>query len=767
MQPDPAENESQETGINVLLGEDGGKNRAGPIARERGRRQNRMRAVAPYGLAFAGVIAATAMTGVLLRLNAHVVAPFFYLGVIVTAIYGNVRAAALAIALSLLSLDYFFITPHEPFSVTRGDVYAAVLFSVVGSVIVLLIGKLRANQRNLRASEERYRDLVENSREFICTHDLDGLILSANRAAIEVLDYDPKDYVGKKNFRDVLAPEVSDQFDDYLARIRRDGVASGVMLVQTSTGERRLWEYYNTLRTEGVATPIVRGIARDITERKRAEEASRQSERAQHRLALQLEQEKTRLLEAQGVAKVGSWENDFATQRGTWSTETYRIFERESEFQPTHPAFVEMVHPEDRAAVRTAMADSVAGRGPSETEYRIFLPDGRIKFVAERWKIFRDEQGTPVRAVGTCQDITERRQAEEALRESEERFRQLTENIDEIFMLRDVGSTRTIYMSPAYEKIWGRSCESLYSEPDSWKEAIHPGDRNYVEKILANPKLETKRNLTFRIVRPDGALRWVWVRGFPVRDGSGKVTRVAGIIQDVTEQEQMTQKLRLLSRRVFKVQEDEKRHLARELHDQMAQSLTAAKMSLQSAEQMEGGAAIAQKLQDSIAIIDRLFQQVRKLSLDLRSPLLDDLGLVPALRSYLDEQAQRSGFSVEFLTDGAMEQMSSEIETACFRIVQEAVTNTVRHAQAKKVSLELRRTPEGLRLIVREDGRGFNVPATIEHAEQGGGLGLLGMRERVALLGGSLDLQSEPGHGTKLDAFLPIPSSLNSSGAKP
>jgi PAS domain S-box-containing protein len=131
-------------------------------------------------------------------------------------------------------------------------------------------------QEELRESEERYRDLVENSTELICTHDLDGLILSANRAAIEVLGFDPKDWVGKRNLRDILAPEVDpDELDDYLARIRRDGNADGVMLVQTRSGVRRIWEYHNTLRTKGVLTPIVRGMARDITERKRAEEALR------------------------------------------------------------------------------------------------------------------------------------------------------------------------------------------------------------------------------------------------------------------------------------------------------------------------------------------------------------------------------------------------------------------------------------------------------------------------------------------------------------
>src|SRR6266446_4535149 len=123
-------------------------------------------------------------------------------------------------------------------------------------------------EQALRESEERYRDLVENSRDLICTHDLDGLVLSANPAAAAAVGYDLDEFVGKKTIRDLLAPEVRDQFDQYMARLRQEGTTSGIMLVQTRSGERRMWEYYNSLRTEGVATPIVRGMARDITEQR-------------------------------------------------------------------------------------------------------------------------------------------------------------------------------------------------------------------------------------------------------------------------------------------------------------------------------------------------------------------------------------------------------------------------------------------------------------------------------------------------------------------
>src|SRR5206468_11820163 len=135
----------------------------------------------------------------------------------------------------------------------------------------------------LSGSEDHYRDLVEHSRDLICTHDLEGIILSVNEVTVRLMGYDPKDFINKRSIRDILAPEGRHLFDDYLARIKRDGFATGLMMVRTRSGEKRIWEYHNTLRTEGVASPIVRGMAHDITERMRAE---RELQKSQARLEL-------------------------------------------------------------------------------------------------------------------------------------------------------------------------------------------------------------------------------------------------------------------------------------------------------------------------------------------------------------------------------------------------------------------------------------------------------------------------------------------------
>ena len=193
---------------------------------------------------------------------------------------------------------------------------------------------------------------------------------------------------------------------------------------------------------------------------------------------------------------------------------------------------------------------------------------------------------------------------------------------------------------------------------------------------------------TYRIVRPDQSIRWIRDRIFPVRDVHGAVVRFAGIAQDITESKEAEQtvrkanrQLRVLSRRRIQEQEDERRRLSRELHDQIGQSLTAAKINVEALRSTKNPALVG-RIDETAAILDQLLGQVRQISLDLRPPMLDDLGLVPALRSFVDEQGRRASVAVRFSAEDIPEKLDPEIQITCFRIAQEAITNAVRHAHA-------------------------------------------------------------------------------------
>jgi signal transduction histidine kinase len=217
------------------------------------------------------------------------------------------------------------------------------------------------------------------------------------------------------------------------------------------------------------------------------------------------------------------------------------------------------------------------------------------------------------------------------------------------------------------------------------------------------------------------------------------------------------ERLQHLSRQFVRAQEDERRRLARELHDEIGQALTAAQLNLQALLSLRDPTELPARLEDSLELIEGLLQQVRALSLDLRPSMLDDLGLAPALRWYLSRQAERAGFEAQFLAEPSEMRCASEIETACFRIAQETLTNIVRHAQAQLVSVELRQSDGELRLVIRDDGVGFDVGAARGRAARGASLGLLGMRERALLIGGQVTIESAPGQGATVSARFPLP----------
>jgi signal transduction histidine kinase len=213
--------------------------------------------------------------------------------------------------------------------------------------------------------------------------------------------------------------------------------------------------------------------------------------------------------------------------------------------------------------------------------------------------------------------------------------------------------------------------------------------------------------------------------------------------------------LRALSRRLLEVQEEERRSLARDLHDDLGQALTALKIQLESlARGVDKGLRV--QLEDCVGTTRHALERVRHLSLSLRPLQLDDLGLVAALRSHLDRQASLSGLKPHFDASEVPRLVAPEIETACFRVAQEAINNVLRHAHAANLWLRLYVSEGSLALSIRDDGAGFDLDAARRRAAAGASLGVVSMEERTALAGGSLELRTAPGQGTVLLATFPL-----------
>jgi two-component system sensor histidine kinase UhpB len=222
------------------------------------------------------------------------------------------------------------------------------------------------------------------------------------------------------------------------------------------------------------------------------------------------------------------------------------------------------------------------------------------------------------------------------------------------------------------------------------------------------------------------------------------------------KREEYSHKLQVLSRRLVETQETERRHLARELHDEIGQALTVAQLNLQALLQLPDTKALKPRLKKSLKVIERVLEQVHDISLNLRPSILDDLGLEPALRWLTGRQAALVGLQAAFRADPLEQHLDPVIETECFRVAQEALTNVVRHAKAKAVSVELRKEAGQLHLRVHDDGIGFDVGTVREQAVRGASMGLLSMEERAALAGGGLELKSAPKRGTDVHAWFPL-----------
>jgi signal transduction histidine kinase len=235
---------------------------------------------------------------------------------------------------------------------------------------------------------------------------------------------------------------------------------------------------------------------------------------------------------------------------------------------------------------------------------------------------------------------------------------------------------------------------------------------------------------------------------------------ITGRVQAEQALQTSRRQLESLSRRLLQVQETERSQIARELHDQLGQELTALKLNLEMVAQSTEDAALGGRVADSIAIVGDLLEETRNLALELRPPILDDLGLTAALRWYTNHQAERSGIKATFAGPDFTERPPKDVESACFRIAQEAFTNVLRHANAEHVTVELEAGDETLVLTIRDDGVGFDLDSVLSDSTDRASMGTLGMQERASLAGGSISIDSAPGKGTTVQARFQLAENL-------
>jgi PAS domain S-box-containing protein len=615
-----------------------------------------------------------------------------------------------------------------------------------------------------------FQRLIEASPDGICIG-RDGRLAFANAAALTLFRVSSPDQI--------IGTPLAEIFDEP-GRIH-------IMALLAQPPMRRAERFENALaRNDGtfvdvevVVAPIdgdaVQIVLRDITDRKRAEHALRDSEE--------------RLTLAFAGAREGVWDWNVETGTVIYSPRWKQMLGYgDEEIEPHISAWERLVHPDDRPRADQAHESVINGAPRYESEFRLRHKDGHYVHVLSRGSPVRRWPGGPVvRIVGTHLDLTDRIRANEQLSESEERLRLAFAGAQEGVWDWNL-ETGTVVYSSRWKEMLGYSDDEIEPHVRAWERLLHPEDRPRADKLHDDlGRGGWTYEGEFRLRHKDGHYVHVLSRGYPIRrEPDGPVVRIVGTHFDLTERKKAEERLRraheelelrvrertaelaraneslraemiereraerarsdLLARLVF-AQEEERRRIAREMHDQFGELLTALARKI---EMLRQACAATPELAAHVESLSQLAQQLDRdvdhLVWELRPTALDDLGLRAALANYVQDWATRVGIRAELHTSGLLDdRLAPDVETTLYRIAQEALTNIAKHAGAANVELILERRPDHVLLIVEDDGAGFDTAAVRSAGE---GFGLLGMQERAALVGATLEIESAVGKGT-------------------
>jgi len=358
-------------------------------------------------------------------------------------------------------------------------------------------------------------------------------------------------------------------------------------------------------------------------------------------------------------------------------------------------------------------------------------------------------------------DITQRKRAEEALQRSET-YLAAGQSLSHTGSWALIVSSGELFWSQETFRIFGfDSDKTTASINETFLPRIHPDDRPKIERgIKTAANRSGSYAVDYRIVLPDGSIKHIHDVVYTVANEAGEVSKRYGVVMDITERKRAEEALqrsrdhlRALTARVQSVREEERIRVAREIHDELGQALTAIKFGLSSlALKLNGDEQLrAERIESLLNLTDQTIQTVRKIATNLRPRILDELGLSPALEWAAEEFEDRTGIKCRLDLPEDPIRVDQDRATALFRIFQEALTNVARHANATEVQASLAREDAGLTLAVRDNGRG------LDDRQLSGpqSLGILGMQERALILGGELYIASEPGKGTTVRVRIP------------
>ena len=599
----------------------------------------------------------------------------------------------------------------------------------------------------ITASAQFFRDVFNASPVGIVVENLEGQPLFLNPAFCAFLGFTEEELHGK-HCVDFSPPE--------------DAAKDWVLFQQLQAGsidhyqlEKRyfrrdgslVWGSLSISLLKSEPSPLVIAMVEDITAKKTAEESLCASEE--------------RLRMAQQAARIGTFERDFGTGLLTWTSGTEALYGLPTGgFGKTLHDFERLIHTEDRARVMNLVDQAIETGEPTDGEWRVIWPDGSIHWVAGRWQVYKDESGKPSRGFGVNMDITDRKQAEQALLEvnrvleAQTALLQSREELLKVFVKSVPAAVAMLDRDLRYLQVSDRWCS------DNGVEAAELLGRLRYEvgpELPERWKEANRRALEGETLRADedrwesaGTTHWARWEVRPWRNADGTVGGILVLAEDITHRKQMEEELSGMSRKLIDAQEQERARIGRELHDDINQRLSMLAVEL---EQLESDPSdVARRARELRMQAAEISTDLQALSHELHSSKLEYLGVVGGIRSWCKEFAERQRIEVDFRSD-VTSPLLPEVGLTLLRVLQEGMHNAVKHSGVKRVEVQLREHLGEIQLVISDLGKGFDLETVREK-----GLGLISMRERVRLISGTLDIHSEPMSGTTIRLRVPISS---------
>jgi PAS domain S-box-containing protein len=591
------------------------------------------------------------------------------------------------------------------------------------------------------ASDERFRSAFEHASVGMAMTSLQGCYIQVNATFCEITGYEQRELLAT-DFQSITHPDDVPENQRLVQRIL-DGEIPGSVIEKRyvrKNGDVVWVKNSMALVRDGGGKPAsLVALVQNVTANRQAEDALRESE---ERYRMLVETAREMIITIDCAGRFTSFNAAFEALTG-WPNSAW-----------IGRAFIDIVHPDDVAACTAVFEAALRGETTPSVTHRVRTRAGEwLTFESTGTPQFRD--GRVVAVLGLARDVTDRARAEEELRRSQRLFEEAQQVAHVGYWEWELETDRLTWSDETY-RLFGTTPQEFQPSFAGFLERVHPDDRALIRE-LNERTIREGGDFSYdgRILRPSGEVRFIHVRGHAECDARGRATRMMGICQDITDRKRDDEVRARLLNRVISIQEEERTRLSRELHDGPGQSLTALLVGLRRVEDArsltEAQLAVARQRELTAQIIEELSRMAR----GLRPTVLDDVGLVAALRRYTADRARLFGFEVRLEAQAlGRRRLPQEVETALYRIVQEALSNAARHGRPRLVRVSLGRRRDVVQLIVKDDGCGFDVRRTLSAGDH---LGLHAIRERASLLGGLAEIRSQPGQGTTVTVVLLLP----------